>query len=201
MAARGGNFVTGEASESDEEYEIDQSYFMKNTMVVKQDTTAPRQGILVEGEASESDESESENIPNDGAENKLAQSSMTSVSPESGKADTSDEQTKRRVKFHYDSGFHRQLRVSNLELRSDAIENRIKVYNDANKKLQSAVFYLNRSQASVQDIFSNVGLISGDLQAITDSLDKMISHDFLPTLKMGSVEARTNPTQEPSVTS
>jgi hypothetical protein len=42
--------------------------------------------------------------------------------------------------------------VSNLELRSDAIENRLKIYNDANKKLQSAVFYLNRSQASVQVI-------------------------------------------------
>ena len=40
--------------------------------------------------------------------------------------------------------------VSNLELRSDAIENRIKIYDDANKKLQSAVFYLNRSQAYVQ---------------------------------------------------
>jgi hypothetical protein len=103
MAARGGNFAAGEASESDEEYEIDQSYFMKNTMVVKQDTTAPRQGIVVEGEATESDESENENIPNDEAENEPAQSSMTSVSPESGKADTSDEQTKRKVKFHYDS--------------------------------------------------------------------------------------------------
>ena len=42
--------------------------------------------------------------------------------------------------------------VSNLELRSDAIENRMKIYNDANKKLQSSVFYLNRSQASVQVI-------------------------------------------------
>lgn len=37
-----------------------------------------------------------------------------------------------------------------MELRSEAIENRIKIYDDANKKLQSAVFYLNRSQALIQ---------------------------------------------------
>ena len=100
MAARGGNFVQGEASESEEEYEIDQSYFMKNTMVVKQDATAPRQGIVVAGEASESDESEGENVQNEGAESNLGQ---TFMSPESVTAGVSEEQTKRKVKFHYDS--------------------------------------------------------------------------------------------------
>jgi hypothetical protein len=100
MAARGGNFVAGEASESDEEYEINQSYFMKNTMVVKPGTTAPRQGIVVEGEASESDESDGENMPNEGEESEQGESL---VSQETGKEDISDQQTKRKVKFHYDS--------------------------------------------------------------------------------------------------
>jgi hypothetical protein len=107
MAAASSNLVQGEASESDEEYEIDQSYFMKNTMVVKQDTTAPRQGIVVAGEASESDESEGENVPNEEAGSDFGQSLM---SPESVKEGVSDEQMKRKVKFHYDSNFHRQLR-------------------------------------------------------------------------------------------
>ena len=100
MAARGGNFVQGEASESDEEYEIDQSYFMKNTMVAKQDTQAIRQSIVVEGEASESDESEGESMPNEGAMNEPEEGLEAQ---EIGKADVSDEQTKRRIKFHYDS--------------------------------------------------------------------------------------------------
>ena len=100
MAARGGNFVQGEASESDEEYEIDQSYFMKNTMVAKQDTRAIRQSIVVEGEASESDESEGESMPNDDAMNEAEESL---VSQEIDKEGVSNEQTKRKVKFHYDS--------------------------------------------------------------------------------------------------
>ncbi|XP_028411057.1 uncharacterized protein LOC114533666 [Dendronephthya gigantea] len=203
MAARRENFVQGEASESDEEYEIDQSYFMKNTMVAKPDSPASRQGIVVQGEASESDESETENTANvpDPNDRSAIDSQNILTSQESGTASIPDDHTKRKVKFHYDSSFHRRLRVSNLELRSDAIENRMKIYNDANRKLQSAVFYLNRSQASAQDIFSNVGLISGDLQSITESLDQITSLNFLPTLKMPNTHEPTIPPQEPLVTS
>ena len=100
MAARVENFVQGEASESDEEYEIDQSYFMKNTMVAKPDSTPPRQGIVVQGEASESDESETEVAENIGPG---AESRDTSTSQESRTASIPDEHTKRKVKFHYDS--------------------------------------------------------------------------------------------------
>ena len=106
MAARRSNFVLGEASESEEEYEIDQSYFMKNTMVVKQDNTTPKQSIVVEGEASESDEEPDESMPNDeviGAESELRQDLIVQENVQRGKANLSDEQTKRKVKFHYDS--------------------------------------------------------------------------------------------------
>lgn len=97
MAAHEGNLVKGEASESDEEYEINQSYFMKNTMVVNEKMTSPRTGIVVEGEASESDEEEEEHedVP------KMTESIVES--PQDGSKTTTDEQTKRKVKFHYDS--------------------------------------------------------------------------------------------------
>lgn len=40
--------------------------------------------------------------------------------------------------------------VSNLEVRSGVVENTVGMYNDANKKLHSAVFHLSRSQAAIQ---------------------------------------------------
>lgn len=188
MAAQEGNLVQGEASESDEEYEINQSYFMKNTMVVNEETTPQRRGIVVEGEASESDEEEgSEDVVPNIMETRTESPQQQDI----GKT-TTEEQTKRKVKFHYDSYFHRKLRVSNLELRSDAVENTVSMYHDANKKLKSAVFHLNRSQASIQEIFSNVALISGDLQSLTEVLDKTSAYDFVPNLQINIKDTTTS---------
>lgn len=100
MAARGNNFVAGEAPESDEEYEIDQSYFMKNTMVAKNDDAGTQRGIVVQGEASESDESEAEVTQNELSDSELGKKSS---SLETGKSGPADEETKRKLKFHYDS--------------------------------------------------------------------------------------------------
>ena len=110
MASRGSNLVAGEASESDEEYEINQSYFMKNTMVAKEETPSQRRGIVVEGEASESDEDEGNQV-------EAGQPSTDSGSVVVGDTTAGDEgdkqvkgvkgspeqQSKRKVKFHYDS--------------------------------------------------------------------------------------------------
>ena len=101
MAARKGNLVAGEASESDEEYEINQSsYFMKNTMVANEETTQRASGIVVEGEASESDEEETED-----GEEKMPHKmeSILTEAKEAGSKEMTDEQTRRKVKFHYDS--------------------------------------------------------------------------------------------------
>ena len=97
MAEQGGNFVQGEASESDEEYEIDQSFFTKNAMVTKKEVRSPRQSVVVEGEASESDESDDGNVQNDGKD--ILDERFGNIQSET----TSREHTKRKLKFLYDS--------------------------------------------------------------------------------------------------
>lgn len=186
--------IQGEASESDDDDELDPSPLRANDARIPipsyQELKTPMfKGIVVAGEASESDEEINTTDVNTSLPPLKVDKGIFGDDPSLNSSLMSSPLSRQRYQDaaqqpKYDTLLHAKLRDRNVALARhlrDAVKH---VYVSATKDLNSNSQNLYKTQAAIQDVSHNMRLLTNDLFHIQDKIDIITTCNLLPTINI-----------------
>ncbi|XP_013379794.1 biogenesis of lysosome-related organelles complex 1 subunit 3 [Lingula anatina] len=165
--------VQGEASESDEDEEVENIMSSKHV-----------RGVVVSGEASESEEEETDNeftnhqdlVPLNVDTSKSGDSLHGPITPKTRLIE--------KEELKYDTLLHKKLRERNVSLRRSLVDTVHQVYVGGSKELKNTTLQLVKSQNAIQDVSHNLRLLTNDLFNLEDKIDIVLSCTLLPDINI-----------------